>query len=257
MAFDRADFSMISPGRVVVTGASGGIGRATAEKLSNSGLDLILCVKKIDPHMVHWVNSLQEQTSTQISLVEFDFQQEEQVKDQGKYIASEYEISGLVNCAGVGFGAKILMTRVVEAKRIFDINFFNQVIFTQYIVKKMVSQGRGSVVNIASKSAVESHAGTFAYGGSKASLIHFSRVLAGEVSDKGVRINVISPGAVQTKMLDEMEPRAKQKLIASSGMKRPAAPQEIGNVVLFLLSNFSSYISGQSINVDGGNFDGS
>lgn len=252
MSYILSDFDLINPGRIIITGATGGTGRAIATILASSGLDLVLCARKANPDFEIWVSELETRFGVKISINYFDFEIEEVVAENAKSIVSQQDIAGLVNCAGSPFGAKITMTRIQDLKKIFNVNFFNQVLFTQYVFRKMISQNRGSIVNIASKSGVDPNPGTLAYGASKAALIHFTKVLAAEASQYNIRVNCINPGAIETNMLEQMEQRAKQKLIQSSGMGRAAKPSEIGDVVTFLLSNHSSYISGQIINVDGG-----
>jgi 3-oxoacyl-[acyl-carrier protein] reductase len=144
------------------------------------------------------------------------------------------------------------MTKIEDLKTILDVNFTHQVLFTQQILRTMCSRKRGSIVNIASMSALNADAGTLAYGASKAALIHFTRVAAAESGKFGVRVNAVSPGAIETEMLNLMDDVALEKLRARSALMRFGKPEEVASAVLFLISDESSYISGEIMKINGG-----
>lgn len=236
----------------VITGANGGIGKSIAIELASHGMNLILCVRQNSQDWENWTNSLKATYNIEIQTVEFNFFEENEVRKAAKLITKNNTVDFLVNCAGMPFGATVLMTRPEDLHKVMDLNFVNQVLFTQYFVKSMYSRKRGAVVNISSLSGKRSGAGTLAYGASKAALLHLTRVLASESGKYGVRVNAICPGAIQTKMLDAMDREPLERLISDSALGRAGLPSEVAKVVEFLLSDSSSYISGQAIHVNGG-----
>jgi|LauGreSuBDMM15SN_2_FD.fasta_scaffold01419_4 3-oxoacyl-[acyl-carrier protein] reductase len=236
----------------VITGANGGIGRSTAIELAAKGMNLILCTRQNNPEWEFWGNELSTKYGIEVNCFQFDFANEDEVRNIAREINRDYKIDYLVNCAGMPFGATVLMTRLEDLQRVLNVNFVNQVLFTQYFVKSMYSQKFGVVVNIASMSGLGAEIGTFAYGASKAALIHFTKVLASESGKFGVRVNAICPGVIQTNMLASMDPRALEKQVAHSAEGRIGLPHEVAQTVEFLISDSSSYISGQSIILNGG-----
>jgi len=236
----------------VITGANGGIGRSTAIELAAKGMNLVLCTRQNNSEWEYWANELSSKYGIEVKCFQFDFANEDAVRDIAREINRDNRIDYLVNCAGMPFGATVLMTRLDDLQRVLDVNFVNQVLFTQYFVKKMYSQKFGVIVNIASMSGLGAEIGTLAYGASKAALIHFTKVLASESGKYGVRANAICPGVIQTNMLASMDPRALQEQVAHSAEGRIGLPHEVAQTVEFLISDSSSYISGQSINVNGG-----
>ena len=237
---------------VVVTGANGGIGRCVSGHLASHGYSLILCTREQNDDFASWATSLQKDYGVDVQFVHFDFSKAQEVKEASIAITKKYRISSLVNCAGMPFGATTLMTKIEDLKTVLDVNFTHQVLFTQQILKTMCSNRRGSIVNVASMSAFNADAGTLAYGASKAALVHFTKVAAAESGRFGVRVNAVSPGAIDTEMLNLMDDVALEKLRDRSASMRFGRPEEVASVVLFLISDESSYISGEILKINGG-----
>jgi 3-oxoacyl-[acyl-carrier protein] reductase len=237
---------------VVVTGGNGGIGRAIAKHLAEQGLSLVLCTRDKNDLFANWASELAEAHNVRIDLMEFDFRNSIDVKAASMSLVKNYKVAGLVNCAGMPFGATILMTKIEDLREIIEVNFINQVLFTQYILKGMCSNKKGSIVNIASMSGINADAGTLAYGSSKAALIFFTKVAAAESGKYGVRVNAVCPGAIDTEMLRQMNEVALDRLKLRSAMGRVGTPVEVATTVGFLLSDASSYISGEVLQINGG-----
>ncbi|MDP7196634.1 MAG: SDR family oxidoreductase, partial [SAR202 cluster bacterium] len=140
-----------------------------------------------------------------------------------------------------------------KIKENFDVNFFSQMFFTQYLVKGMIKNKKGSIVNISSSSAIEANIGRIAYAASKSSLITASKVIANELGKFNIRVNAIAPGLTDTDMMkNSTSIPVLNETIKRIPLGRIAKPLEIANVVLFLSSDLSSYITGQVLRVDGG-----
>jgi 3-oxoacyl-[acyl-carrier protein] reductase len=236
----------------LITGANGGIGREIAVELATKGLNLVLCTRSINKEWKEWTQQLAKKENVTVKLYQFDFTNQESVSLAAKSILGEHKVDYLVNCAGMPFGATVAMTRIDDLRLVLNVNFVNQVLFTQYFLKGMYSRRNGVIVNIASMSGLNSENGTLAYGASKAALLHFTKVLATESGRFGVRVNAICPGAIQTKMLDSMEKVAHEKIVSQSALGRVGRPTEVAQTVQFLISDSSSYLSGQAIQLNGG-----
>ena len=142
------------------------------------------------------------------------------------------------------------MTRMTDMRDVFDVNLFGPLLFTQYVAKKMIRQKSGSIVNITSTAGLLADPGTIAYGGSKASLGHASRVLATELGPFGIRVNAVAPSAVVSGMADQMDDAARAKLSDREALVGNTLPSDVAGIVSYLLSDNAAAISGQIIRVD-------
>ena len=145
------------------------------------------------------------------------------------------------------------MTPIREIENMHRVNFFNQMLFSQIIIKKMIKRKSGSIVNIASSAAIDANEGRLAYVTSKASMMSASKVLARELALFNIRSNCVAPGLTDTELMkNSTKEEFIKKTIESLMIKRIADPKEIANVIMFLASDLSSYITGQTIRADGG-----
>jgi len=245
---------MLKNKNIIVTGSNRGIGEAIVKVLAQNRANIFACARKKDENFEEKLKKLSTQYNVNIYPIYFDLLNKEEMKEAIKTIRSyKISIDGLVNNAGAIFTSIFTMTPIDKFREMFEINYFSQVEFTQYIVKLMMRQKSGSIVNISSSAAIFANEARSAYAGAKSALITTSKVLAKEVGSYGIRVNVIAPGLTQTKMMIDSTPQdALKETIDNSCLKRVANPQEIANVVLFLLSDMSSYITDQVIRVDGG-----
>lgn len=237
----------------IITGCNRGIGRAALEIFAENGADIFACVRKESTDFSDLVATVAEKTGVTITPVYFDFSESEDVKAGIKTIISaKKKIDILVNNAGIASGSIFQMTSLQELKKIFEINFFSQMLFTQGISRYMSRSKSGSIINITSTAGLIGDAGTISYGSSKASLIFATKTLATELGEVNIRVNAIAPSITKTDMFEQMDEKARNRLIESSALKRPAEAEEIANAALFLASDLSSYITGQVLRVDGG-----
>jgi 3-oxoacyl-[acyl-carrier protein] reductase len=237
----------------VITGCNRGIGKAVLETFAENGADIFACVRKESDEFSNVAARLSEKTGVSITPVFFDFTESEQVKAGIKAIlSSKKQIDIMVNNAGVASGSFFQMTSPKDLKQVFEINFFSQILFTQGISRYMTRFKTGSIINIASTAGLIGDAGMTSYGSSKAALIFATKTMATELGEKNIRVNAIAPSITKTDMFDQMEEKARSKLIDASALKRPAEAVEVANVALFLASDLSSYVTGQVLRVDGG-----
>ena len=237
----------------IITGSNRGIGKAVLETFAENGADIFACVRKESDEFSNVTARLSEKTGVSITPVYFDLAESEQVKSGIKSIlSSKKQIDILVNNAGVATGSFFQMTPMKDLKNLFEVNFFSQILFTQGISRYMSRFKTGSIINIASTAGLIGDAGTTSYGSSKAALMFVTKTMATEFGVMNIRVNAIAPSITKTDMFDQMDDKARNKLIESSALKRPAEAAEVANVALFLASDLSSFITGQVLRVDGG-----
>ena len=145
------------------------------------------------------------------------------------------------------------MTPITKIKEIFEVNFFSQLRLTQKLMKIMIKNKKGSIINISSNAAQECDAGRSGYASSKAALIAFTKVVSKELGSFNIRVNAVAPGLTNTEMMGkDVSKKIIEEAIKRVALKRPAEAEEISNVVMFLGSDLSRYISGEVIFVTGG-----
>jgi 3-oxoacyl-[acyl-carrier protein] reductase len=237
----------------VISGANRGIGKSIAETYAESGANIIACMRSLNPETVVWMNKLENKFNISVKPVVVDLSDEQSVKKSIKEIMGiSKKIDILVNNAGIASGALFQMTTGAELRKIFEINFFSQIVISQGIAKIMVKNKSGSIINLSSTAAFIADPGTLAYGSSKSAFARATQSMASELGSSNIRVNAIAPGVTKTDMFEQMSIGARDKLISSSALKRAAEPLDIANVALFLASDLSSFVTGQVIRVDGG-----
>lgn len=238
----------------VVTGCNRGIGKAIVQVLARNGANVWACARKPDSILSDFLGVLASDTGVTITPVYFDLADSNQVKEGAKAIFMAPEpVDIIVNNAGVIFTSLFQMTSIEKMKEIFETNFFSQMYLTQYLVKKMIRQKSGSIINLSSSAAIEGNEGRSAYAASKAALLAVTKVMAKELAAHNIRVNAIAPGLTETDMMRQStKEEALQTTLQRVCLKRVGRPEEISNVVLFLASELSSYMTGQTLRVDGG-----
>ena len=238
----------------VVTGCNKGIGKKILEVFSANGATVFACVRNIDEEFKSFLNELKQKFNNQIIPIQFDLIDENKIKVAANDIlASNKPIDILVNNAATIHTALFQMTSIKKLKEMFEINFFSQTIFTQYILKSMIKNKKGSIVYISSSSALDGNEGRSAYSSTKAAIITQAKVLSRELGVHNIRVNSIAPGLTDTDMMKENHKKEiVNEIISRTSLRRIADPKEIANIVLLLSSDLTSYITGQNIRVDGG-----
>lgn len=241
-------------GRVCfITGSNRGIGRAMAEEFARNGADLIAHARLKTDAFEADMSGIADKYGVSVTPVYFDMTDSEAMKEVFRELyKNKTKIDILINNAGVAHGGLFGMTPVSKIKEVFEINLFSVMELTQLVLKIMTRQKSGCIVNLASIAGIDLKPGNSAYGVSKAAVIAWTKTLASEVAQYGIRVNAIAPGLTDTNMASLMEDKAGKEMIESSAMKRLAKPEEIAKVALFLASENASFVNGQVIRVDGG-----
>lgn len=237
-----------------ITGANGGIGTSILKKFSENGANIIACARKKNEEFEKKISDISKNYKNKITPVYFDLLNEKEI-DQGILKINQLfdKIDIIVNNAGINQVSLFQMTPVEKIKEIFNVNFFSQLYLTQKLIKSMIKNKKGSIINISSNAAEECDVGRAGYASSKAALVAFTKVLSKEVGNFNIRVNAVAPGLTKTNMMEkDMSKKIIEETINKVPLKRPANPDEISNVVLFLASDLSSYISGEVVSVTGG-----
>lgn len=245
---------MLKGKNAIITGARRGIGRATVEVFAENGANVWACARKEDPAFAADMAGLAERYGVWIEPVCFDLTDEVQMKRAVKQIQGEKRpVDILVNNAGVvAQSTSFAMTSITKMKDVFDVNFFSQMLLTQYVTRLMLRQHSGSVVNLTSIAALDGEPAQLEYVGSKAAIAGATRRLARELGEQGIRVNAVAPGVIDTDMGNQMHPELMDHVLRKTVMNRLGTPREIANVIAFLASDRASYVTGQVIRVDGG-----
>lgn len=237
----------------IVTGSNRGIGLATVKRFVQEGCNVWACARKQNEKFEKEIQVLSEQYHVWIKPVYFELSDETEIKEGLKSIMAEkLPIDILVNNAGIPFGGLMMMTPVSKLKEVFEINYFSQIQITQLVVRIMMRQKSGSIINMASVGGIETEPGYLAYGSSKAALIWATKCMAKELGPHGIRINAVAPGLTQTSMGNYKNEEELNKVINRTSLHRMAEPDEICQAITYLASDESSFVTGHVLVVDGG-----
>lgn len=238
---------------VIITGTNRGIGCAMLKEFAKNGANIWAHARKETEEFINLIRDISNKYNVQITPVYFDLTDYESMKKCVMQIRSEKKsIDVLVNNAGITHNALFSMSTQEQLRQQFEVNFFSVFLFTQYIVKLMTRQGYGSIINIASSAAFDGNPGKSVYGATKAAVVAMTKSIASELGENGIRANCIAPGITETEMLATMPVDIVADAKNHADLRRGGLPSEIAATAVFLASDCSSYITGQTIRVDGG-----
>lgn len=239
----------MSPRVVLVSGGSRGLGRTIVEALVERGD----CVATFSRTRTPFIAELLERRADQVYWEEIDATDGERLKAFVKQVYRKFGgIHGLVNNAGVNVDQLIPLTSDEEIDRVLSINLKSALRLTRDVSRVMIRQNQGSIVTISSIIGRRGFKGTTVYAATKAALDGMTRAAARELGEKSIRVNSVAPGFVETDMTAEITAARRAQIIRRTPLGRLARAEEIANVVLFLLGDESSFITGQAITADGG-----
>ena len=247
---------MLLEGKVaIVTGGSRGIGYAIVKNFLKGGAKVVLCASRQETADKAVAALKAENADYAVKGIWPNLTDYEEVKAAFDGVAAEFgRIDVLVNNAGVVFNKKIGMIVREETELMFRINVIAVIELTQLVSRIMARTGGGSIVNIASVTAVLGSAGQSAYSATKGAIISFTKSAAKELAPQGVRVNAVAPGIVKTERFEELYEASGDKIDARIGriaLGRLGLPEDIARACSFLASDNASYISGQILGVDG------
>ena len=238
----------------IVTGARTGIGKAIVNKFAQSGANVWAVVHREDKDWLEEIQMIAMVHNVWIRPIYIDLNDEAEIAIGIKQIIQErLSIDILVNAAGVVSPNRLIqMTPLAEMHRVMQVNFFAAVQICQLVSRVMCRQKKGSIINIASIAGIDGDLAQLEYASSKAALICATKKMAYEWGNYGVRVNAIAPGLTETKMLDTMDDQVTIEMVKKNTLGRKGKPHEVANLCVFLADEQSSYITAQTIRIDGG-----
>ena len=233
---------------IIVTGASGGIGNSIIKKLSESGANILASGTKIEK-----LEKLKSQFDN-IKILKFDISQTDNIEDFIEKSSLELggNLSCLINNAGITQDNLAIRMSLDEWKKVINVNLTSTFLLSKFAIKKMLKNKYGKIINITSVVGHTGNLGQANYTASKAGIIAMSKSLAIEYAKKNININCISPGFIKTAMTDKLDEKFKEIILSKIPSARLGEPEDIANAVLFLASNQSDYINGETLHVNGG-----
>lgn len=244
---------MLTGKTAVITGCLRGIGRATLDVFASNNANIFACCEIETEEFSSHIQDLRTNHNVDIIPIVFDLSDEKSVANAAREIQrTKRNIDILVNIAGMTKDALFQMITLDHMKSVFQINFFSQILFSQYIAKLMLKNGSGSIINFSSVSGLDGNPGQLVYASSKAAFIAATKTMSAELAPRGIRVNALAPGVIDTAMTQAIPQSILDNLISSSDLKRLGESNEVANAALFLASDLSSYVTGQVIRIDGG-----
>lgn len=236
----------------LITGATRGIGKAIAVKLAEQGYDIAINYRKENEEL-NILKKKVEANNVKCELVQGDVSNFEEAENFVKETVQKLgSIDVLVNNAGITKDMLLMRMKKDDFKKVIDTNLVGTFNVTKNVIPYMMKARLGNIVNISSVVGISGNAGQTNYSASKAGIIGFTKSLAKEVASRNIRVNAVAPGFIETNMTDVLKDEVKEEISKNIPLKRMGTAEDVANVVKFLVSDDSSYITGQVIQVDGG-----
>jgi len=236
---------------VIVSGASRGIGAATALKLAKEGY-LVVGTYNTSAESATKLKLIIEEDGGSFHPVRADIRRFEDCEGVVKEAQKLGQIYGLVNNAGINRDALLIRMNHIDWLEVIETNLNAAFYLTQLVAREMLKNREGSIVNVSSVVGLYGNAGQANYAASKAALIGFTKSLAKEFGSRNVRVNAVAPGFIETDMTAGLNEELKKKAVEAITLKRFGRPEEVAEVISFLISERSSYVNGEIIEVSGG-----
>ena len=236
----------------LVTGGTRGIGRKIAEKFAENGYNLVLnyVSSNVDLEVI---KEAFKKYNNSVLILKADVSKYEECENLVKEAINKFgKVDVLVNNAGITKDGLIAMMKEENFSKVIDVNLKGTFNMCRNLVPYMMKNKSGNIVNISSVVGIVGNAGQSNYAASKAGVIGFSKALAKELAGRNIRVNAVAPGFIDTDMTSILSDKVKENIYLQIPLKRMGKAKEVANVVYFLSSEESSYITGQVINVDGG-----
>ena len=233
---------------IIVTGASGGIGNSIVKKLNQAGANILASGTRIEK-----LEELKKNFEN-IKILKFDISQSDKIVEFIENATNELggSLDGIVNNAGITQDNLAIRMSLEEWQKVININLTSTFLMCKFAIKKMLKNKSGKIVNITSVVGHTGNLGQANYTASKAAIVAMSKSLAIEYAKKNININCISPGFIKTAMTDNIDEKFREVIVSKIPSARLGEPDDVANAVLFLSSDQSDYINGETIHVNGG-----
>ncbi|MFR1823368.1 MAG: 3-oxoacyl-[acyl-carrier-protein] reductase [Clostridium saudiense] len=243
---------MLKDKNIIVTGATRGIGKEIALTLAQNGANIAINYRNYNEEVEELINSIKE-FGVEAIAVKCDVSKSDEVDNFISEVKNHFSsIDVLVNNAGITKDGLLLRMKDEDFNSVLDVNLKGTFNTTKSISPIMIKQKHGKIINISSVVGIVGNAGQCNYAASKAGVIGFSKSVARELASRNINVNIVAPGYIDTDMTKSLPDKVKDEILKSIPMKKMGNPKEVANLVLFLSSSLSDYITGQVINVDGG-----
>jgi 3-oxoacyl-[acyl-carrier protein] reductase len=239
---------------ILVTGGSRGLGLAIARKLAGAGYRVIAVARKKHKETTDAITQIESaQGSGALHFAPFDLGKIDEIPVLLRGLRKEFgPLFGLVNNAALGTDGALALMHNAKIEQLVRVNTLSPLVLTKYVVRGMMADGAGRIVNIASIIGFTGYSGLSAYAATKASMLGFTRSLAREVGRMGITVNAVAPGFLATEMTDALADEQRQRIARRSALRRLAELEDVANAVEFLLSPKARNITGTVLTVDAG-----
>jgi 3-oxoacyl-[acyl-carrier protein] reductase len=239
---------------VLVTGASRGLGLEMARTLAAGGYHVVAIARSMTPELEEAIRAGIKGGTGGIEFRSFDLSRIEEIPGFVRILRKDLgPIYALVNNAGIGTSGVLATLRDADIARLVLLNTLSPITLTKYVVRSMMTERAGRIVNISSIVAATGYSGLSVYSATKASLIGFTRSLAREVGSLGITVNAVAPGFVATEMTGELGEEERERIIRRSALRRLVEPVDVARSVAFLLGEGGRHVTGTVVTVDAGN----
>jgi 3-oxoacyl-[acyl-carrier protein] reductase len=241
------------PRNVLVTGASRGLGLAIARRLTAAGYQVIAVARSKSKPLAEAIAAIERDGCGPLHFAPFDLGKVEAIPDLVKNLRKEFgPLYGLINNAAVGHDGALAVMHNSRIEELVRLNTLSPIVLTKYVVRAMMAEGAGRIVNVASIIGFTGYSGLAAYAATKAAMLGFTRSLAREVGRLGINVNAVAPGFLDTEMTHGLAGEQRERVIRRSALRRLADVDDVANAVEFLLGDQARSISGTVLTVDAG-----
>jgi 3-oxoacyl-[acyl-carrier protein] reductase len=238
---------------VIVTGGSRGLGLGIVRKLAGGGYRAIAIARRSTDQLAAAMAETKRAQAGALHFVPFDFGDIDDIPELVKNLRREFgPIYGLVNNAALGFDGVLANMHNSRIEHLVRVNTIAPIVLTKYVVRSMMSERCGRVVNVASIIGFTGYSGLSVYGATKASMIGFTRSLAREVGQLGVNVNAVAPGFIDTEMTQGLDDKQRAQVARRSALRRLPEVDDVAGTVAFLLGDGAKNITGTVMTVDAG-----
>jgi 3-oxoacyl-[acyl-carrier protein] reductase len=238
---------------VLVTGGSRGLGLAIAQKLAGAGYRVIAVARKKSKDVTAAIAQAERAGQGALHFLPIDLGKIDQIPDFVRGLRKQFgPLFGLVNNAALGHDGVLATMHNSQIEELVRVNTLSPIVLSKYVVRAMMSEGAGRIVNVASIVGFTGYSGLSAYSATKASMLGFTRSLAREVGRLGITVNAVAPGFLATEMTHGLAGEQRQQVMRRSALRRLAEVEDVANAVEYLLSEKARNITGTVFTVDAG-----
>ena len=236
----------------IVTGSSRGIGAATAIKLAEEGADVVVNYNS-DKESAEATAKKIRDLGRKALVIQGNVAEMDDAKNLIKSTLKEFDkIDILVNNAGITKDGLLLRMKEKDFSDVINVNLKGTFNCTKQVIRYMMKQRHGKIVNLSSVVGLMGNAGQANYSASKAGVVGFTKSVAKEVAKRGINVNAVAPGYIDTDMTEELPDQVKEEMLKNIPLERFGQTEDVANVIMFLVSPLADYVNGQTINIDGG-----